>query len=346
MARDDSVFLTSSPEEGRKIALQRIENFRAGRTFPDDRLVLAQLGLTEVPLEVFEVADEPFIHLRELDLQFNRLRNIPYEIKQLSELHTLLLYWNDFETFPLPATFLDNLQVLTLDRNLIGHLPPEIGKLTSLKRLQLTHNRIRTLPIQMTRLNQLTSITLSDNPIAELQLTIHVHDEGSNVSIPFCSYLKHQGIKNTVRALHEQHGPATLFLSYARQDQHHVEQIRQFLLDAGHQVWMDVYNVVGGENWERAIRKAIGECTIFAAVISRNSVNRRGMVQKELKIALDEMDGMMPNDIFVIPVRLDDCEIPERLSQFQSVQWGTSAQKHSLLEAIDASLERRMQKNC
>lgn len=43
------------------------------------------------------------------------------------------------------------------------------------------------------------------------------------------------------------------------------------------------------------------------ALLSTNSVSKRGSVQKELKDALDILDEYPSSAIFLIPVRLDDC---------------------------------------
>jgi hypothetical protein len=71
-------------------------------------------------------------------------------------------------------------------------------------------------------------------------------------------------------------------------------------------VWLDVVSLVGGQNWEHEIRKAIGDSIFFIALISAHSINKRGYVQKELKEALKIMEQLPENEIYIIPVRLDD----------------------------------------
>jgi hypothetical protein len=56
------------------------------------------------------------------------------------------------------------------------------------------------------------------------------------------------------------------------------------------------------------------------ALFSSTSVEKRGYIQKEFKFALDVLDEFPEGEIFVIPVRLDDCEIPyERLKNIERV---------------------------
>jgi hypothetical protein len=134
---------------------------------------------------------------------------------------------------------------------------------------------------------------------------------------------------------------AKVFISYARIDVDAVQVIYNGLLKENHYPWMDIHNIKGGENWLRAIYKAIKESEIFVAVLSHNSVSRRGVIQKELKKALDKWEGMLPDDIYIIPVRLDDCPIPELLKDFHVIDWEDGKGKDKLLEAIQVGLERR-----
>jgi len=135
--------------------------------------------------------------------------------------------------------------------------------------------------------------------------------------------------------------PADIFISYARTDVEIVRGMYESLVSKNHLPWMDIYSIKGGENWLRAISKAIDECEIFLAVLSNNSVSRRGVIQKELKKALDKWEGMLPDDIYIIPVRLDDCPIPDLLKHIQVLNWDGGKGENKLLEAIRVGLARR-----
>lgn len=134
---------------------------------------------------------------------------------------------------------------------------------------------------------------------------------------------------------------AAVFISYARVDIGVVEKIYQKLKDKNHQPWIDIHSIKGGENWLRAITKAIDESEIFLAILSNNSVSRRGVIQKELKKALDKWDGMLPDDIYLIPIRIDDCPIPDLLKHIQVLDWDNGKGETRLLEAISVGLARR-----
>jgi hypothetical protein len=106
------------------------------------------------------------------------------------------------------------------------------------------------------------------------------------------------------------------FISYAREDAVTAGRLYNDVKLAGGDPWLDREKLLGGQNWEAAIRGAIRNSTHFLALISTNSVNKRGFVQKELAHALEILDEFPPNEIFVIPIRLDSSSPKhERLQQ-------------------------------
>lgn len=111
--------------------------------------------------------------------------------------------------------------------------------------------------------------------------------------------------------------PAKIFLSYAREDVAAVQKIHQSLKRVGHKPWMDKIDIVTGEKWERAIKKAIKEADLFVACLSSTSVKKRGYLQKEFKMALEIAKEKLDTDIWFIPLRLDECDVPDELSEYQ-----------------------------
>jgi hypothetical protein len=106
------------------------------------------------------------------------------------------------------------------------------------------------------------------------------------------------------------------FISYAREDRATAARLAADLRAAGAEPWLDSEQLLGGQAWEPAIRRAIRDCTHFIALLSESSVNKRGFVQKEVRAALEILDELPPDQVFLIPVRLDE-SIPshDRLSQ-------------------------------
>lgn len=110
------------------------------------------------------------------------------------------------------------------------------------------------------------------------------------------------------------------FISYAREDREHAEKLYNDLRQRGAEPWIDFENLRAGQNWELAIIRAIGEASHFLALLSRHSINKRGFVQREMKEALEILQQFPPDDVFVVPVRLDETMPRDvRLSQLHWV---------------------------
>jgi hypothetical protein len=134
---------------------------------------------------------------------------------------------------------------------------------------------------------------------------------------------------------------AQIFLSYAREDESRVRKLQERLSQFGISSWMDVEDILGGENWSNAIKEAIKRADFFLVCLSVHSVNKRGWVQKERRDALEILRGMLDEDIYLIPVRLEECDIPDNLSQYQAVDLFRADGFNKLIEAIKAGSERR-----
>jgi hypothetical protein len=110
-----------------------------------------------------------------------------------------------------------------------------------------------------------------------------------------------------------------VFLSYAREDKAEVEDLYQKLSDAGFKPWMAEKDILPGERWKSSIQRAIRSSDLFLVCLSTNSATKRGFLQKEIRDALEIWQEKLESDIYLIPVRLEDCEVPEALRDFQWV---------------------------
>jgi len=111
---------------------------------------------------------------------------------------------------------------------------------------------------------------------------------------------------------------AKIFICYAHEDANVVRPIFLFLRAVGHDAWIDEESLVPGSVLRPSIRKEIERSDFFVACLSDCSVNKRGFVQRELKMALDVVDELPEHQIFLVPVRLDDCTVPDSM---QSRAW-------------------------
>jgi formylglycine-generating enzyme required for sulfatase activity len=109
-----------------------------------------------------------------------------------------------------------------------------------------------------------------------------------------------------------------IFLCHAKEDKERVRELYHRLKETGYHPWLDEEDLLPGQDWDLEIRRAVRGSGFFLACLSKDSIDKRGYVQKELKMGLDVLDEMPEGKIYLIPVRLEECEVPERL---QSRQW-------------------------
>ena len=117
----------------------------------------------------------------------------------------------------------------------------------------------------------------------------------------------------------EPNRPLKIFLCHASADKPTVRELYKRLESDGADAWLDSEDLIPGQNWRVEIPTAVENSDIVLVCISENSVNKEGYVQKEISFALDKALEMPEGRIFLIPVRLESCEVPRRLSDYQWV---------------------------
>jgi len=103
------------------------------------------------------------------------------------------------------------------------------------------------------------------------------------------------------------------FISYIREDSPGVDHLLRILEAAGIPVWRDTASLWPGQDWRANIRHAItGDSLAFVACFSRQSVSREKSYQnEELVLAIEQLRLRRPDEPWLIPVRLDDCVVPD-----------------------------------
>jgi hypothetical protein len=113
--------------------------------------------------------------------------------------------------------------------------------------------------------------------------------------------------------------PLKVFLCHASADKPKVHELYRYLKKRGIQPWLDTEDLIPGQTWQTEIPKALNSSDAILICLTKNSVDKEGYVQKEIRFALDKALEMPEGRIFLIPVKLEDCEVPHRLSEYQWV---------------------------
>jgi hypothetical protein len=131
-----------------------------------------------------------------------------------------------------------------------------------------------------------------------------------------------------------------IFISYASPDRDRVVPYYDALKARGYDVWMDFRRLKPGQNWDFEIKRALNRAVLIIVFVSNNSTDRRGYVQREIKIALDRAMEKLAGDIYLIPVLLDDeASIPDELKQIHIVH----ASDTDCVEKIEDAIRHQLQ---
>src|SRR5689334_15402111 len=127
-----------------------------------------------------------------------------------------------------------------------------------------------------------------------------------------------------------------VFLSYGSEDRSAVRDIYSRLREDGVKPWFDQEELLPGQDWNLEIRQAARRSDAILVCLSSRSVRKEGYIQKEIKLALDIAEEKPDGTIFIIPVKLDPCELPLRLQNWQWVDWGNLDAYDKVLRALRA----------
>jgi hypothetical protein len=98
-----------------------------------------------------------------------------------------------------------------------------------------------------------------------------------------------------------------VFISYAKEDYETAKQLYKDLKRLGLSPWLDSEDLFPGQKWKLAVNQAIKNSHFFMTLLSSKSISKNGFVQKEIKVALEILDELPTNKIFIIPIRINDC---------------------------------------
>jgi hypothetical protein len=117
------------------------------------------------------------------------------------------------------------------------------------------------------------------------------------------------------RVSFEDSNHSRVFVAYATEDSEAADRLYNDLEMHGFAPWLDRRKLLPGQNWPRGIEDAISNSDFFIACLSTVSVRKRGGFQTEIRHALNFSTKIPLDDVFMIPVRLDNCVVPERIQR-------------------------------
>lgn len=111
----------------------------------------------------------------------------------------------------------------------------------------------------------------------------------------------------------------SIFLCHSSHDKQAIRNLHRRLLSDGFDPWLDEEKLLPGQDWEYEIPRAVRGSDVVIVFLSHSSINKTGYLQKEIKYALDVADEQLAGTIFLIPLKGEECPVPDRLRRWQWV---------------------------
>ncbi len=126
-----------------------------------------------------------------------------------------------------------------------------------------------------------------------------------------------------------------VFLAHISENKSKVRECYASLLSLGFSPWLDEEDILPGQEWRLAIKKAIKYSHVILVFLSKKAVDKTGHFQREIKMAIDYAMDQPEDQIFIIPVLLEDVEIPDSLSKYQWVRLDSSGGLNRLARSLN-----------
>ncbi|MGG2199588.1 MULTISPECIES: TIR domain-containing protein [Paenibacillus] len=127
-----------------------------------------------------------------------------------------------------------------------------------------------------------------------------------------------------------------VFISYSHEDKDITNRIVRELETAGHHIWLDSWRIELGDNIFEKIKEGIDNADAIIVVISKNSLNSRGVLKEFSAMALADISRGSRR---IIPVLIDKSSVPSYLSEIKYLDLSSNFED-GLKELIESLFDR------
>ena len=134
--------------------------------------------------------------------------------------------------------------------------------------------------------------------------------------------------------------PLKVFLCHAPSDENIVRELYSRLTQDGVDAWLNSEKLLPGQDRELEIRKAVDESDTVVVCLSKR-FDQAGPQQREARLALDTAMEQPEGEIFIIPARLEECQIPQSLKKYQYVDLFNERGYERLIRALKSDAAKK-----
>ncbi len=128
----------------------------------------------------------------------------------------------------------------------------------------------------------------------------------------------------------------TIFFSYGRENTAFVMKLATELREAGANIWLDQLDIKPGTRWDSSIEQALQSADTLLVVLSEDSVSSQNV--------MDEVSYALETKMTVVPVLMEQCDIPFRIRRLQYADFTSDYQKGLKTLASALHLEKDVTK--
>ena len=111
-----------------------------------------------------------------------------------------------------------------------------------------------------------------------------------------------------------------IFLIYSHKDKEAVRNISNKLKEMGYNPWLDEEEIVPGQNWQNTVLQGIENSALALYLSSKNTESSKGFMNSELKAARNLLRSSKESQSPIIPVFIEDSELPDELVGIHAVK--------------------------
>lgn len=137
-------------------------------------------------------------------------------------------------------------------------------------------------------------------------------------------------------------GP-TVFICHANENKDFASFLYEKLEAEGFKPWLDKESLRGGDEWNNVIKKAIEKEIDYVVVLQSNDLAKKidGYVNEEIKMALDRQKRFRHGIRFIIPVKIEACNLLEELEHLQAIDLSGKKNIEKLIITIRRDQKKR-----
>lgn len=124
------------------------------------------------------------------------------------------------------------------------------------------------------------------------------------------------------------------FICHSSNDSEKVNKVCDWLVEHNVDVWISTEKILPGQEWEFEIKREIHTTDLVIICFTKNTVSKEGFIQTEITRALEVVERKPEGAIYLIPLRLEQCDLPFRISKYQYVDFFDPKGQSKLLLAL------------